>query len=122
MKHIVVTKDLRELLQKEFSVKRLTVYRALHYKSNNERAMKIRERALQEGGQIVGEDTIITYHDADHTMVQKFGNRIELVLWKEYDKVQVYIDGIWKEEYIGMKIEDFMRLQERLMEDATGLL
>lgn len=121
MKQIVVTKEVRELLKKEFSAPRIAVYRALNYRSNNDRAIKIRERALQEGGQIVGEDSVITYHDSDDTMVQKFGTRIELVLWKQDDKVQIYIDGIWKEEHIGMSIDEFMKLQDRLTEKAKTL-
>ena len=121
MKQIVVTKEIRELLQKVFSAPRIAVYRALNYRSNNERAKKIRALALQEGGQIVGEDSIITYHESNDSMVQKFGTRIELVLWKADDKVQIYIDGIWKEEYIGMSIDEFMKLQDRLTEKAKTL-
>lgn len=121
MKEIVITSEIRKKLINKFRVSRKTVYEALTYKLNSDKAKEIRKAAQELGGTLIGDDSIITYHDSDDTMVQKFGHRIELVLWKEYDKVQVYVDGIWKEEYIGMSIDEFMKLQGRLTEQAKTL-
>lgn len=121
MKEIVITSGIRKSLIDKFGVSRKTVYESLTYKLNSEKAKEIRKEAQELGGTLIGDDSVITYHDSDDTMVQKFGNRIELVLWKQDDKVQIYIDGIWKEEYIGMSIDEFMKLQDRLTEKAKTL-
>lgn len=118
---IEITSELRAYLVKIFGVTRKAVYEALTFRSNTEQAQRIRALAKLKGGQHIREQLVNTYHEADDSMVQKFGSRVEIVVWKNTDKTQLYVDGIFREEHEGLTIDAFMSFQKRVQEMADNL-
>lgn len=114
MKRIKLSPGDKKFIQAALGVSRETVSQALNFRCNTETGKKIRHIAYGLKYELVGEDLIVTYHNADDSMVQKFGRRIEIVLWKQDGKVQVYTDGILTEQHENLSVEEFMILQERV--------
>lgn len=114
MKRITLPAEKKRFIQQSLGVTRETVSKSLGFTCNTELGKEIRKLAYNLGGQLIGDDLMVTYHNADDSMVQKFGRRIEIVLWKQDGKVQVYTDGILTEQHNDLSIEEFMTLQERV--------
>lgn len=115
MKKIEVNSDTFQFLQKAFGISRVTLWRALSYKSNTDKAQKIRSVAMQRGGQVwtVDDNQMDTVYDYDGVMHQYFGEHISLEIDRS-NRVTVYIDGEVKEEHESMNIAELLKLQERM--------
>lgn len=122
MRKIEVNTETFQFLQKAFGISRVTLWRALSYKSNTDRAKKIRSLAMQKGGQVwtVDDKQMDTVYDHDGVMHQYFGEHISLVVDRS-NHVTVYIDGEVKEEHDSMTISQLMKLQERMRVHAASL-
>lgn len=122
MRKIEVNTETFQFLQKAFGISRVTLWRALNYKSNTDRAQKIRSIAMQKGGQVwtVDDHQMDTVFDSDGIMRQYFGDRISLVVDRS-NHVTVYIDGEVKEEHDSLSIAQLMKLQHRMTVLAASI-
>lgn len=121
MKKIVVSTEVYKHLCAAFSVSRKTVSLALNYKSDTDLSKRIRKHALQKGGDIAGSDVMETCHDTEGVMTHRFGKRVEIAVWKASGNTHLYIDGILKEEYEDISVEQLLDLQQRAKQIAMTL-
>ena len=122
MKRIVVSKDTVRLLAQVFEVTNMTVYRALNYSVNNERATRIRKLALDKGGYVLGGEELETIFPTTGIMVQTYGDRLRIVMDMEADTVIVFLNGEEVSRHKGgMTVPEYMRLQQLYIRkvDAT---
>lgn len=113
-RRIIIDSESREKIQKIFGVSNVTVWKALSYKNDNELSRKIRHVALKElgGVEINGAlPEMETYHHADGTMVQTFGNRVKIYLYEDMNRVAVLVDGEVRRTEDNLSISEFMGLQ-----------
>lgn len=116
-------KKLREI----FGVSRVTVWKALTYKSDNALARKIRYVALSQLDGTASKDledsvVIDTSHDeVEHTMPQTFGPRVKLLFYKDTNEAVVYVDGKEDRRENCEDIPAFMALQKEVKNMAMSL-
>lgn len=116
-------KKLREI----FGVSRVTVWKALTYKSDNALARKIRYVALTQLNGTASKDledsvVIDTNHDeVEHTMPQTFGPRVKLLFYKDTNEAVVYVDGKEDRRENCEDIPAFMALQKEVKNMAMSL-
>lgn len=98
---LLPTAGLREL-REAFKVGRNDLRRALNYERNSDRARMLRAAALQRGGLIyTGEHApknycpnVETTHDhTNGVMLQSFGDRVLLKLYRKTNVAKIVIDG-----------------------------
>lgn len=122
-RQIVIDSDARKKLQDVFGVTRVTVWKALNYESDNELARRIRFVAVKEMGGVEIHGALPgfdTSHDSE-TMVQTFGPRVKIVVYKKTNRVEVLVDGEVKQEEHGLSISEFMGLQGEVLKMAQSL-
>lgn len=124
-KQIFVDTRTREFLMKTFKCTRMTVWRALNYESSSEQARKIRHLAIQAGGAIVDgykPDCETSFEETEKTMIQKFGERVKIIVDRKSNEVSVWVDDKREGEvYTGLSVADFMQLQHETELMATSL-
>lgn len=81
-------------LRKIFRTSQVTLWKALTFKSETPLAKKIRYVAVKECGGTTGRWTpdCETLHE-DGKMIQKWGDRVQLVLYKAANEAVMYVDG-----------------------------
>lgn len=114
MKQIVVTKEVRDFLQRTFSVNRTTIWRALNFRGESELYPKIRKLALDKGGKLVGGNELETTFPVGK-MVQTYGSRLRIEYLFDDGMTIVYLDGEKKEQHADLRIPEYEKLQQRLI-------
>ena len=124
-KQIVVSNEGRQFLMKAFDCTRVTVWKALNFKSNTDTARKIRHLALQRGGELVGSNAVewdTNYVEGpERKMVQCYGDRVRIELVRATNVLSVYVDDILERELSGLSIAELMELQQELELLAASL-
>lgn len=117
-KQIVTDGETKEFLLKTFQCSKMQVWKALHFKSDSDMALRIRTLALKRGGALVGgfipecDDT--TFEEAEGTMTQRWGDRVKLVCNRKNNEVKVYVDNDIKRIVTTDTIPDFLGLQQEV--------
>jgi hypothetical protein len=123
-KRIYVTEDAKKHLCKLFKCSRVTVWNALTFKFNSDRARKIRYVALTQLHGVAnwqGDEMETTHETSDGTMTQTFGKRVKLVVSRQGGLATVYVDGAQHTQERVNTIPDLMRLQSRVSSMAMSL-
>ncbi len=123
-KRIYVTEDAKKHLCKLFKCSRVTVWNALTFKFNSDRARKIRYVALTQLHGVAnwqGDEMETTHETSDGTMTQTFGKRVKLVVSRHGGLATVYVDGAQHTQERVNTIPDLMRLQSRVSSMAMSL-
>lgn len=123
-RQILTDKETKHFLMKAFGCTQQAVWQALTFKSDSEKARRIRMLALKRGGKLADGcvpecDTV--HNEADGTMVQTFGPRVKIVYDRETDATKVFVDGKRTDVYDGLSIEGFMKLQCEVQMMAAAL-
>ena len=109
---IQVSGQLRQTIVEEFSVSRKSVWDALNFMSNSERARKIRSYALAHGGS-THEENFYPNCRTDHTvdaMIQRFPGGIEVRVSKTGKGVDLIENGEITEHYDNLPIQGWSSL------------
>ena len=116
-KQIVIDEDCRGFLIKAFKCSRMAVWRAMNFVNDSDMSRRMRRLALQRGGELVGaklEDET-THEEVEHTMTQRFGERVKLVYHKPTGDITVYVDGVVERKACGIKaVTAFMDFQKEV--------
>ncbi|WP_407402429.1 hypothetical protein [Sodaliphilus sp.] len=123
-KRIYVTEDAKKHLCELFKCSRVTVWNALTFKFNSDRARKIRYVALTQLHGVAnwqGDEMETTHETSDGTMTQTFGKRVKLVVSLHGGLATVYVDGAQHTQERVNTIPDLMRLQSRVSSMAMSL-
>ena len=123
-KRILVDVDTVAFLRKAFNVSRATVWRALTFEIDTDRARRIRKLALERGGRLTDGNpaTCDTTHDqAGRTMTQSFGDHARIVADLKTGDVTVWFDGKQESTYHNLTIPEFMKLQKEVETRAMSL-
>lgn len=106
-------KKLREI----FKCSRVTVWKALTYRTESPLADKIRYVALTQLGGTPTQwmpDCETTHEEAARTMTQTWGKRVKLVFYKDSGDVIAYIDGQKERELKNVDVLALIELQQEL--------
>lgn len=99
--HIKVADNLRVELIEKFKLSKVSVWSALNYLTNSERAKAVRSYALAHGGSIVDEDfspNCRTEHTQEE-MIHTFAGGVQVRISKRNSSARVLIDGREQESY-----------------------
>jgi len=116
-------KKLREI----FSVSRVTVWKALTYKSDNALARKIRYVALKQLNGTASKDLQesveceTSHEEVTRTMTQTFGPRVRMVFDKEANIAMVYVDGKEEKKVECNDVTSYIVLQREVEMRAMAL-
>lgn len=112
-KQIVVNNEGRQFLMNTFGCTRMMVWKALTFKSDSDKARKIRHLALLRGGELVGvSEGETTYEEVEGTMTQRFGSRVKLVYTRATNMYAIYVDGIMERNGEAGDIVSFVNVQQ----------
>ncbi|MDD3019542.1 MAG: hypothetical protein PHX61_01015 [Alphaproteobacteria bacterium] len=116
-KQIVTDGETKEFLLKTFQCSKMQVWKALHFKSDSDMALRIRTLALKRGGALVGGGFLAecetTHEELEHTMTQRWG-RVKLVYNKNNSEVKVYVDNDIKRIVTISSIPELLSLQQEV--------
>lgn len=116
-KQIVTDGETKEFLMKAFKCSRMQVWKALHFESSSDMALRIRTLALKRGGELVGGFTPeceTTFEEVEHTMTQRWGERVKLVYNRNNNEVKVYLDNDIKRIVKTITIPEFVSVQQEV--------
>ncbi len=123
-KKIFVDEKAKGHLRKVFKCTNVMVWKALNFKSDSELARKIRFTALtQLNGTPNWKQAEVetTHEEAEQTMTQTFGERVNLVVDRKDGSVSVFVDGVETRREQDMNIPAFMELQNEVELMAMSL-
>lgn len=123
-KKIFVDEKAKGHLRKVFKCTSVMVWKALNFKSDSELARKIRFTALtQLNGTPNWKQAEVetTHEEAEQTMTQTFGERVNLVVDRKDGSVSVFVDGVETRREQDMNIPAFMELQNEVELMAMSL-
>lgn len=125
--HIKVADNLRVELIEKFKLSKVSVWSALNYLTNSERAKLVRSYALAHGGSIVEQDftpNCRTEHTADE-MIQTFPGGIQVRVSRKGSDAKIFRDDVEIESYEGMTLQGWGSLlyhAQKLSEERVAEL
>ena len=124
-KQILTDNETKAFLMKTFGCSRQAVWQALNFVRDSDKARRIRTLALKRGGKLTeGGFTPhceTTFEECEHTMTCTFGPRVKMVVHRNTNDVEVYVDGNRKETYQCEYASDLMQLQHETQQLASAL-
>lgn len=116
MKRIVVTTDVYQKLIKIFGVSRQIVSMALNFKTNSDKARRIRMAAMKNGGSLVGAPMVMSipnpsFDTVERTMTFEFANKVLLMANAKTGEVIITVAGERQMEKKIVTIEELYQLQ-----------
>lgn len=106
---------VRQELARRFQVTRVSVNKALSFKSNSERAGCIRAAAMAAGG-VIMEPAMCEECSTEHTqdfIIQDFGNGVVLKLNKVNSTANIYVDNVLVDRATHVTMRMWSMLVER---------
>lgn len=110
--HIKVADSLRVELAEKFQLSKVSVWSALNYLTNSERAQAVRDYALKHGGSIVDQDfspNCRTEHTQDE-MIHTFAGEVQVRISKKNSAAKVLVGGVEHESYDSLTVEGWGNL------------
>ena len=104
-------------LRQLFRTSRITVWKALTYKTHSAMARKIRHVALTQLGGVQSPwmpECETTHEESAGTMTQTWGTRVKLVSYRDTGDVILYVDGKKEKEVKDISYHDFLALQQEV--------
>ena len=124
-KQILTDNETKAFLMKTFNCSRQAVWQSLNFVRDSDQARRIRALALKRGGKLT--EGVFTPHcettfeECEHTMTCTFGPRVKLVVHRNTNDVDMYVDGKRKETYQCESVSDLMQLQHETQQLASAL-
>lgn len=130
-KRILIDKDTRDEICRQFKVSNVTLWSALTYKTNSKLSDLLRGVALQRCGVLVdpaapaanttkAPKCATDFDTANHIMTQVFSPRVKIVVKSDENIVGLYVDGKAK-VYDDITLADFVRVQDEAQKIADSL-
>lgn len=117
-------------MEETFKTSKVSIWNALHFKTNSNFARMLRAAALQRGGVVYDNqkalsgyipDCITTFETADRTMTQKFSDRVYLIADMSSDTVSVYKDGEIIQRHLNVTLSKLSDIQSNAESMAKQL-
>ncbi len=110
--YIHITKEVREKLKKQFRVSGTTLWKALFFESESDKAKRIRKAAQENYGILMNDlPCMETFHDHDNVMRQYFPNDVLVELDKNTSLGYVYLRGKKVMTYKKVMVSDIPNIQ-----------
>lgn len=116
--HIKVADNLRVELIEKFKLSKVSVWSALNYLTNSERAKSVRAYALAHGGSIVDQDFIPncrTEHTKDE-MIHTFAAGVQVIISKKNSSARILVDNVEQESYDDVTLDGWGNLMYHAQE------